>query len=286
MGNIPGIPRNIEVLIKKGSVDPDFYAKLTSERSASAEYIGLDLTASEKLILDQIPEIQLQRIVSTAKVPEEHRCIFRSKVAAFMLFALGVIPFSAIADEAILKDSKKTQNAKTAEKSDVEKENEMLLKQIEILKEQNQVLKNDKEHLEKVISKLRASEEDLKQKLTSFGNRPTMKDVERYELWELQAKYFPELKGKILKVNEKWGFVIIDLGRNNIIKVKEDGKEKEIKVPIKESLLMLVKRNEKLIGKLVVKEMNDKHSTCNIIFMAEDEKIQEGDIVTISKKQY
>lgn len=85
------IPRNIEVLIKKAAVDPDFREKLVDRRAAAANDIELKLEPSEITILNWIPEDQLKAIIAKTEVPEEHHSVFRGKVAALMLAAVGVV---------------------------------------------------------------------------------------------------------------------------------------------------------------------------------------------------
>lgn len=86
----PGaIPRGVEVLIKKASVDPAFKSVLTEKRADSAAEIGLALAASEAAIINGVPAGQLEAIIARTTVPEEHRRAFLGKAAAAMLAALA-----------------------------------------------------------------------------------------------------------------------------------------------------------------------------------------------------
>ncbi len=85
-----GIPRGIEVLIKKASVDQDFRSVLLKERAKAAAEIELELSAAEAAMLNAIPLEQIEKIIENAKVPDEHRRIFLGKVAAAMLGVLGL----------------------------------------------------------------------------------------------------------------------------------------------------------------------------------------------------
>ena len=85
------VPRGIEVLVKKASVDAEFKKLLLEKRSEAAKEIDLILKPSEAAILDNIPAEQLEKSISSAKVDPKHRLIFLGKVAALMLLALGAI---------------------------------------------------------------------------------------------------------------------------------------------------------------------------------------------------
>jgi hypothetical protein len=84
------IPRGIEILVKKASVDPAFRAVLLERRAAAADEIGLALEPNEAMLLSAVPAEQLEAIVDRTSVPDEHRRAFLGHVAAAMLAALGV----------------------------------------------------------------------------------------------------------------------------------------------------------------------------------------------------
>ena len=83
------IPRGIEVLVKKASVDAGFRAMLLSSRSKAAGEIGLELDASEAAILDLVPAAQLSAIIASTRVDPLKKAAFLGKAAAVMLVALG-----------------------------------------------------------------------------------------------------------------------------------------------------------------------------------------------------
>jgi hypothetical protein len=86
LGNIP---RGIEVLVKKAAVDPEFKAILLDRRAAAADEIGLELEPAEAAMLAAAPREQLEAIIASTHVPEEHRRAFLGKAAAAMLIAVG-----------------------------------------------------------------------------------------------------------------------------------------------------------------------------------------------------
>ena len=88
---VGAIPRGIEVLVKKASVDPQFREVLLEERAAAAGRIGLELQPAEALMLAAVPREQLEAIIARTTVPTEHRRAFLGQAAAAMVAALGVL---------------------------------------------------------------------------------------------------------------------------------------------------------------------------------------------------
>jgi hypothetical protein len=82
------IPRGIEVLIKKASIDPEFRQILLQKRGSAAEKIDLDLTEAERTMLSNMPTEQLNKIIDHTKVKPEHRKVFLGTTAALMLAAV------------------------------------------------------------------------------------------------------------------------------------------------------------------------------------------------------
>lgn len=83
------IPRGVEVLVKKASVDPSFRDILLERRAEAAREIGLELDPAEVMMLRAVPAAQLQAIIAKAVVPQAHRRAFLGRAAAAMLAALG-----------------------------------------------------------------------------------------------------------------------------------------------------------------------------------------------------
>jgi hypothetical protein len=87
--SVGNIPRGIEVLVKKASVDPAFKALLLDRRAEAADEIGLKLEPAEAMMLAAAPREQLESVIANTVVPEEHRRTFLGKAAAVMLIAVG-----------------------------------------------------------------------------------------------------------------------------------------------------------------------------------------------------
>jgi hypothetical protein len=83
------IPRGIEVLVKKASVDPEFKAALLAKRAEAAKDIGLRLDPAEVMMLDAVPAAQLEGIIARTTVSPGKKRAFLGRAAAVMLAALG-----------------------------------------------------------------------------------------------------------------------------------------------------------------------------------------------------
>jgi len=92
------IPRGIEVLVKKASVDTEFRRLLLEKRGGAANEIDLKLTEAELNMLSRIPAEQLDKIIDNTKIKPEHRAIFMGKAGTYMLAAIagGVVLFSVM----------------------------------------------------------------------------------------------------------------------------------------------------------------------------------------------
>ncbi len=99
------IPRGIEVLVKKASVDAAFKQLLLDKRAGAATEIGLALEPAEAMMLDAVPAAQLEAIIASTTVAPVSRAAFLGKAAAVMLAALGasgceeLVPVTGIAPD-------------------------------------------------------------------------------------------------------------------------------------------------------------------------------------------
>jgi hypothetical protein len=84
------IPRGVEVLVKKASLDPEFRQLLLEKRADAADHIGLALDPAEAMMLSAVPADQLETIIARTSVPQDHRRVFLGKVAAAMLATIGL----------------------------------------------------------------------------------------------------------------------------------------------------------------------------------------------------
>ena len=84
------VPRGIEVLVKKASVDAEFKRLLLQRGAEAAAEIELQLDPAEAMMLTAAPTEQLEAIIAQTRVPQEHRRVFLGKAAAAMLAVLGI----------------------------------------------------------------------------------------------------------------------------------------------------------------------------------------------------
>ena len=84
------IPRGVEVLIKKASVDPVFRKLLLAKRAGAADAIGLKLEPAEVAMINSIPAAHLKATIRSVKVPSSQRAAFLGWDALIMLAVLAV----------------------------------------------------------------------------------------------------------------------------------------------------------------------------------------------------
>lgn len=92
---LDSIPRGIEILVKKASVDSAFKDILLKERAAAAGQIKLSLEETEIAMLNGIPQAHLEGMISATKVSPNMRQIFLGCTAAVMLAALTTTEVAA-----------------------------------------------------------------------------------------------------------------------------------------------------------------------------------------------
>jgi hypothetical protein len=85
---VGAIPRGVEVLLKKASVDPEFRELLLERRAEAARTIDLELTDAEREMLAHIPTEQLEQIIRNTKVKPEHRSVFLGTAGKLMVAAV------------------------------------------------------------------------------------------------------------------------------------------------------------------------------------------------------
>ena len=97
--DIGNIPRGMEILLKKASVDPAFKSRLMEQRSDVAAEIRLELTPAEKMMVDSIPATHLESIIANTKVNSKLVPALLTGTAAVILVAMGIHAVSGCASE-------------------------------------------------------------------------------------------------------------------------------------------------------------------------------------------
>ena len=84
-----GVPRGVEILIKKAAVDAAFRDVLLDERAGAAARLDLALEPAESATLAAIPRAQLEQVIARTTVSAALRPAFLTYAAAVMLAALA-----------------------------------------------------------------------------------------------------------------------------------------------------------------------------------------------------
>jgi hypothetical protein len=88
-GDLPPVPTGIQRLLRLASVDPAFARELGARRAEMAAAAGIELTASERAIVQVIPAAQLQAMIGGLPPPDEDRRSFLRQTAASAVVLLG-----------------------------------------------------------------------------------------------------------------------------------------------------------------------------------------------------
>ncbi|MCS7338832.1 MAG: hypothetical protein NZ739_11470 [Verrucomicrobiae bacterium] len=118
-------------------------------------------------------------------------------------------------------------------------------------------------------AQLRALEKDkaeLSNRLAhvTYQYHRALKELDRYVLGEVVPPLPADLIGRVLVVDPKWDFVVLDVGEDH--GVVENGQ-------------MLVSRNGRLVGKVRIRTVEKDRSIANILPDWKFGEIMEGDIV-------
>jgi len=74
------IPRGVEILLKMAAIDSVFRLRLIHMRGQASKDLGFKLTFAEAMILEAVPEDQLQTMIDAMPVSDEERSILLSAV--------------------------------------------------------------------------------------------------------------------------------------------------------------------------------------------------------------
>jgi flagellar biosynthesis chaperone FliJ len=190
------------------------------------------------------------------------------------------------ATTAELKTTKATLETTTQERDTAVAEAEKRTKEAEKLAETLKKVTGERDSAQEEVARFRATGmtpeqitaanktiKDLQTALngTQGENRLLLQDVKklknrlaRYETPDEKVLLPASLKGKILVADPKWNFVVLDIGENQ--GVLEYGE-------------LLVNRNGKLVGKIIVRTVQKDRSVANLMPGWEIGEVLEGDQV-------
>ncbi|MFZ2957115.1 MAG: hypothetical protein WA705_09515 [Candidatus Ozemobacteraceae bacterium] len=110
------IPRGLEILLKKASIDPEFMTSLLDHRAVAADEIHIPLDPSERAMLETLPREQLSAIIIKTHVPAAQRSIFQGGSVPVMVALLSQLwatggnaqippcPGGCLADKPVIQD--------------------------------------------------------------------------------------------------------------------------------------------------------------------------------------
>lgn len=93
------LPRGIEILLKKASVDAEFKNRLLDDPESAARSIELNLDPIEQAMLRHIPREQLVAVIGQTVVPEPQRRVFLGQAASLMIAVLGGITLAGCGEQ-------------------------------------------------------------------------------------------------------------------------------------------------------------------------------------------
>ena len=141
------------------------------------------------------------------------------------------------------------------------------------LTQKEEIIKSDKEKISALTKRLAQYEGSGDNTNNTASNQRKTGELDLVKM----------LKGKVLRVNKKWGFVMIDLGTDNkmIIGTK---KKVEKSVPLPEGQIMDVARNDKLVAQVKIVKVNNDCSIADLLPDSMGASIQPGDKVFFARK--
>jgi len=95
-----GIPRSMEVLIKKAAIDEKFFEDLLAKRALLADELRIPLDPSERAMLTAIPDVQLRQIIRHTNVPETQKPFLIAGSTAALLALLAQLTFAPLSAKA------------------------------------------------------------------------------------------------------------------------------------------------------------------------------------------
>lgn len=122
-------------------------------------------------------------------------------------------------------------------------------------------LKKGLEELQERLKLVMASREALKKKATRALSKPTRGEV---SLEKIVVKAAPSLQGRVMVVNREFDFVILDLGKEDNLKV---------------GAILSIYRQDKLIARVQVERVDEQLSAAAILPQWKNAEIKENDIV-------
>jgi uncharacterized coiled-coil DUF342 family protein len=157
-------------------------------------------------------------------------------------------------------------------------------------------LKNTKAKLAKTeedLNQAKAKLDSLNKELDKYGKEVAVwkkkynvaigneedPEAEKVETPPAPDELVKKLEGKVIEVNGKWDFVVIDLGKNSKISLPEGKKKREIPVPLPEGKVMMIYRGSEYIAKIRITRVNDNTAIADVLPDVRNGNVLVGDKV-------
>jgi DNA repair exonuclease SbcCD ATPase subunit len=141
-------------------------------------------------------------------------------------------------------------------------------------------LQETEEKLSNAITKTAELEKQIASLNEAIGKYKKMIGGEDMDLGKgppQEAELARKLVGKVLEVNDKWDFIVIDLGKNN--KMRLGTSKKEIFVSLPEGKNMIVSRGDRPVAEVKIVRVNESCSIADVVPGKKYGSIQPGDRV-------
>lgn len=177
------------------------------------------------------------------------------------------------------------RDAVDAKVKEINKLNSELRKYKNLSEQQNKKIEGLNKTVEKrddTIVAQKAKIDHYEQVITDDGKKP----MPKLQLKSDSPECYEFVKGKVVYVNEEYGFVQINIGKNYVIVQEYGTKKNNVHFPMQSGLRMTIARgtgeNVVPVAKVLVKTVNDESSICNVVEGAVAE-INVGDDVFFNK---
>ncbi len=160
----------------------------------------------------------------------------------------------------------------------VKEEFEQMKKDLRLTREQLAATTERLTQAEAKIGKLEDEKLALKARLREFTDPRSREEISG------KQELVKRLEGEVLEVNDKWDFVVINLGSDNKMVVGSKDKPHEITVPLPKDEVMHVARKGEYIAKIKVIQVNDNCAIADVVPDLKNKKINAGDRVFFQNK--
>ena len=270
-----------KIVKNRAAIDRKNYRALAGNFARAGSYLRISSAVASKVEKDQGADL-LAEVRSAVKAKDE-------------LIAQSNAGFNTIADTlSISHNNNKFKATSEAIYTAVEKlkaelgaaKNARAKAEGDIRRLQGKVLSLEKQNI-KLNSDVKKLQSDIV-RLKNIINPTNDPNINRMEYQPKDMNFYLSLyslvRKEVKKVDQKWNFVIIDLGAKTTVQQTFSGKTYKTVLDITPGKTMTVVRgiktkNPKVIAKVKLAEVHADHAVANIMLDTVQDTIQEGDVV-------